>query len=261
VELKKIYDMNKDNEMYVKINEYYTATVRSLRMFKLHLDRKDELFDEYFGDITYVNSDTNPRFVNAVIKLINNKRAELHKEHLAKVQAKNQIVDKKPTQSQEVVQQPKSKIYPKWRDWNSMTDKERKEEFKLYWNKDITTDVKRQISRDRIKTVKKEYEDFRLGKNPYYTKDYLLSHRGDGYVILDDKGERIDDLFDANYVTRKGVFEAYSYARKIGLKEFEIAFVTSYLYWDSIEDKFNGVYPENAGTGESYNLLQYTPNK
>ena len=65
------------NEMHIKINEYYTATVRDLKSFKNHLERKTEMFDNNFGKIEYTRDSTNPRFIKIVKRIIEQKKRKL----------------------------------------------------------------------------------------------------------------------------------------------------------------------------------------
>tara|TARA_R100001510_G_scaffold11046_1_gene8548 strand:- start:1870 stop:2349 length:480 start_codon:yes stop_codon:yes gene_type:complete len=67
----------KRNEMYVKINQYYTATVRDLKAFKNHLYRESEYFGHKFGEITYISDECNPRFIRIVKQMIEQKKWEL----------------------------------------------------------------------------------------------------------------------------------------------------------------------------------------
>jgi len=65
------------NVMYVKINANYTATIRSLRAFKNHLERDTEVFDNCFGEITYTSDNCNPRFTKTVNQMIDQKKWSL----------------------------------------------------------------------------------------------------------------------------------------------------------------------------------------
>lgn len=77
--------MRSQNEMYVVINDNYTATVRCLRAFKAHLfNNTHETFDNNFGEVTYKHDKTNPRFERIVRKLIEMKKSALAKGEISK---------------------------------------------------------------------------------------------------------------------------------------------------------------------------------
>lgn len=135
-----------------------------------------------------------------------------------------------------------------YRDFNEMSIEELKAEFKLVCAKGITSEIKDQIASDRYKAAKKYNEEL-----------HLVSHIGDGFIcidnILDERG--IQDMYADFKPSRKGAFEVYCDARKLGLKHFTITFQTSYYIYLCIEDKFAGAYPEHADDGENYDIVEY----
>ena len=135
-----------------------------------------------------------------------------------------------------------------YRDFNKMSEVERKAEFKLLCDKGITSDIKDQISKDRYKSAKKWKE-----------KLHLVSHTGDGFVCIDniEGGRGIEDIRGDIKPSRKEAYKIYCDARELGLKHFTISFLTSYYIYLSIEDKFTGTYPEHTGVGESYDVVEY----
>lgn len=62
-----------NNEMYVVIDENYTATVRDLKSFEAYLKGLKTLSPE-FGEITYINDDADRSFINDV--------KEIRKQHI-----------------------------------------------------------------------------------------------------------------------------------------------------------------------------------
>ena len=136
----------------------------------------------------------------------------------------------------------------KYRDFSKMNEVERKAEFKLLCAKGITSDIKDSISNDREKSARKWNEEL-----------HLVSHIGDGFIcvdnITDERG--IEDIYAEYKPSRKGAFEVYCDARKLGLKHFTITFQTSYYIYQCIEDKFAGEYPEHADDGENYDIVEY----
>ncbi len=135
-----------------------------------------------------------------------------------------------------------------YRDFNEMSEVERKAEFKLLCAKGITSLIKDQISKDRYKAAKRWKE-----------KLHLISHTGDGFVCIDNiKGGRgIEDMNGGSKPSRKEAYKIYCDARELGLKHFTISFLTSYYIHLSIKDKFEGIYPEHTGVGESYDTVEY----
>jgi len=135
-----------------------------------------------------------------------------------------------------------------YRDFNKMSEVERKAEFKLLCAKGITSDIKEQISKDRYKSAKKWKEEL-----------HLVSHTGDGFVCVDniEGGRGIEDMSPDFKPSRKEAYKIYCDARELGLKHFTISFLTSYFIYSSIEDKFAGMYPEPTGDGESYDIVEY----
>jgi hypothetical protein len=65
---------------YVKINPYYTATIRNLKSFEEYLKRKDEIWGKEFGEITSRDKTASKEWVARLNELIAQKKAELH-EH------------------------------------------------------------------------------------------------------------------------------------------------------------------------------------
>ena len=135
-----------------------------------------------------------------------------------------------------------------YRDFNEMSIEELKAEFKLVCAKGITSDIKDRIASDRYKAAKKWNEEL-----------HLVSHIGDGFLCIDNiTDERgIQDIYAEYKPSRKGAFEVYCDARKLGLKHFTITFQTSYYIYSCIEDKFAGEYPEQADDGENYDIVEY----
>ena len=129
-----------------------------------------------------------------------------------------------------------------YRDFNEMSIEELKAEFKLVCAKGITSDIKDRIASDRYKAAKRFNEEL-----------HLVSHIGDGFICIDNISDErgIQDIYAEFKPSRKGAFEVYCDARKLGLKHFTISFLTSYYIYLSIEDKFAGIYPEHTGVGES----------
>jgi hypothetical protein len=62
---------------YVKINPYYTATIRDLTSFEQYLKRKDEIWGKEFGTITYRDKSASKEWVARMNELIETKKAEI----------------------------------------------------------------------------------------------------------------------------------------------------------------------------------------
>jgi len=73
----ELYDMYLPMGFYVKINPYYTATIRNLNSFESYLERKDEIWGKEFGEITNVDKSASKEWVAELNRLIAKKKSEL----------------------------------------------------------------------------------------------------------------------------------------------------------------------------------------
>lgn len=76
----ELFNINLPDGFYVKINPFYTATVRNLNSFKTHLEREDEIFGEEFGEIVYVDNTASKEWVDSLNKLINDKKSKISQQ-------------------------------------------------------------------------------------------------------------------------------------------------------------------------------------
>jgi hypothetical protein len=76
---------------HVKINPYYTATVRDLRSFESYLQRKDELWGKEFGQIQYKDKSASKEWISELNRLINQKKSQLEEFGNSKYQVGDMI--------------------------------------------------------------------------------------------------------------------------------------------------------------------------
>jgi hypothetical protein len=224
-------------DFHVRMDENYVATVRDFRSLLNYLfSRKIDS-----NEIQILN----PNIHSKNLKGTSLTELADFKNTLDKVIS---FVKDKVT----VIKEPHT--YPEWKEWDTMTEKQQKAEFNLYWDKGTTVDVQESISKD----LHKYRQEMR---SKYNHPGYLLTHIGDGYLVLVEGGRGIEDMFATDTVTKKETYEAYAAARKEGLKTFTVDFVTSYYWYNDREHRFSGELPEHTGTGESYIMVSYTPGK
>jgi hypothetical protein len=87
----ELYDMYLPMGFYVKINPYYTATIRNLNSFESYLQRKDEIWGNEFGEITNVDKSASKEWVSELKRLIAEKKAELEKNGTGKYKVGDEI--------------------------------------------------------------------------------------------------------------------------------------------------------------------------
>ena len=80
-----LFTINLPDGFYVKINPFYTATVRNLNSFKTYLEREDEIFGQEFGEIVYVDNTASKEWVASLNKLINDKKSKISQEDIEEI--------------------------------------------------------------------------------------------------------------------------------------------------------------------------------
>ena len=222
-------------DFHVRMDENYVATVRDFRSLLNYLFSREVDSNE----IQILNPNIHTKNIKgtSLTQLADFKK--VLDEIISLVKDKVTVIKEEHT-------------YPEWKEWDTMTEKQQKAEFNLYWNKGTTVHVQEEISKD----LQKYREEMR---SKYNHPAHLLSHIGDGYLVLVDGGRGIEDMWASDTVTKKETYEAYAAGRKEGLKTFTVDFVTSYYYYDNMEHKLSGELPEHTGTGEGYIMVIYTP--